>query len=638
MGVWVSKGDLGGAISSDMGSISRALDSASGQIGRLGGAIPDGLRGEAYDADRRFVENVCLPALKAQYVALQGLYDGDQSNSGGVSALPDDPSPLDSDDLSDKIRSLDNSIAALEEQQARASRARPGLGPALEGRSGTGLGPVGPSSWGLAGLEGQLSALREARGRLAEALQALADYDSASSSYYSDAGSAVADALSQSCRQMAGVRETGEVPSGYPSWAAGLDDLYGRAFASRVEDIKNSIWDGDNVNTDRLIELYDSEALTAEQQVALDRVYAEVGSRAMQGDTSQLEAFLSCSYAVVVTGRTNPDRNGMYTETVTYSLRPGARAMIDRWSKDEGLNDAISQLSAGDQFGSVDEGNLLSFLDGAAMACALNSSYDVQFIAVSTTSGQGRLIGSGYSPDVTPGVILALDAATANGQAFHVLNMEFGGGAQYGHSFVMEPAATEHVTFENSGEANASNMGSYLGKAYQKDPSEEAIAAAAKKLVEDLGGGSLEGAPAEILKGLGHVGAAAVVDSAIAGGKKYLEVVEDNKTIATLGNTADVGTYARLHFRHTGGVVTGDDGVAVLAGTATAEEHAELDRATEAYGRTGGAPDGFMEWLDDELPDKSLVWDRDGNSVSVGESTTRYEAYSSGCTITERKE
>ena len=45
-----------------------------------------------------------------------------------------------------------------------------------------------------------------------------------------------------------------------------------------------------------------------------------------------------------------------------------------------------------------------------------------------------------------------------------------------------------------------------------------------------------------------------------------------------------------------------------------------------------------MEWLNDELPDKSLVWDRDGNSVSVGESTTRYEAYSSGCTITERKE
>ena len=61
MGVWVSKGDRGGAISSDMGSISRALDSASGQIGRLGGAIPDGLRGEAYDADRRFVENVCPP-------------------------------------------------------------------------------------------------------------------------------------------------------------------------------------------------------------------------------------------------------------------------------------------------------------------------------------------------------------------------------------------------------------------------------------------------------------------------------------------------------------------------------------------------------------------------------------------------
>ena len=43
MGVWVSKGDLGGAISSDMGSISRALDSASGQISRLGEAIPDSL-------------------------------------------------------------------------------------------------------------------------------------------------------------------------------------------------------------------------------------------------------------------------------------------------------------------------------------------------------------------------------------------------------------------------------------------------------------------------------------------------------------------------------------------------------------------------------------------------------------------
>ncbi|MBS6417727.1 MAG: hypothetical protein KH372_02735 [Olsenella uli] len=636
MGVWVSKGDLGGAISSDMGSISRALDSASGQIGRLGGAIPDGLRGEAYDADRRFVENVCLPALKAQYVALQGLYDGDQSNSGGVSALPDDPSPLDSDDLSDKIRSLDNSIAALEEQQARVSRARPGLGPALEGRSGTGLGPVGPSSWGLAGLEGQLSALREARGRLAEALQALADYDSASSSYYSDAGSAVADALSQSCRQMAGVRETGEVPSGYPSWAAGLDDLYGRAFASRVEDIKNSIWDGSSVNTDRLTELYDSEALTAEQQAALDRAYAEVGSRAMQGDTSQLEAFLSCGYAATVTGRTDPDQNGMYSETVTYSLRPGARAMLGRWSKDEGLNDAISRLPAGDQFGSVDEGNLLGFLDGAAMACALNSSYGVQFLAVSATSGQGRMIGSGYSPDVTPGVLLSLDAATtADGQAFHVLNMEFGGGAQYGHSLVTGPAATEHVTFENSGEANASNMGSYLGKAYQKDPSREAVSAAAEGLVEGLAGGSPEGAPAKIVKGLGHVGAAAALDGAIAGGKEYLEVVEDNKTIAALGNTADVGTYARLHFRHTGGVVTGDDGVAALAGTATAEERAAYDRAMEAYGRTGGAPDGFMEWLDDKLPKGSMVRNQDGALVTLDRPATRHTVYGLGWTVGE---
>ena len=43
MSTWANKGDLGDAISADTNSISCALDSASGQISRLGEAIPDSL-------------------------------------------------------------------------------------------------------------------------------------------------------------------------------------------------------------------------------------------------------------------------------------------------------------------------------------------------------------------------------------------------------------------------------------------------------------------------------------------------------------------------------------------------------------------------------------------------------------------
>lgn len=400
MGVWVSKGDLGGAISSDMGSISRALDSASGQIGRLGGAIPDSLRGEAYDADRRFVENVCLPALKAQYVALQGLYDGDQSNSGGVSALPDDPSPLDSDDLSDKIRSLDNSIAALEEQQARVSRARSSLGPALEGRSGTGLGSMGPSSWGLAGLEGQLSALREARGRLAEALQALANYDSASSSYYSDAGSAVADALSQSCRQMAGVRETGEVPSGYPSWAAGLDDLYGKAFASRVEDIRESLLDADGTyNDDRVRSLMNKgDSATSEEIAAAAMAYNDVTTAYLKNPNDEekkkaYERFIADCYTYA---RTETDEEGPY---------PGYSYTVNVYAPTQVFAKAIGVLAAAvTEYNDCIDSDNMSALSRVARAV----------LGLGDSDGTDQLSYSGNAVNLAMGMLV-------QGEASHVV-------------------------------------------------------------------------------------------------------------------------------------------------------------------------------------------------------------------------
>ena len=630
MSTWANKGDLGDAISSDTNSISGALDSASGQIDRLKEAIPDSLQGEAYDADRRFVNNVCIPALKAQYVALQSMYDGDQSNSSGVSDLPDDPSPLDSDDLSKKIRDLDSSIAELQETQSKGSDSSSSLTETLQKGYGANWGSSSSSSQDSSSLDGQISSLQGARERLADALQALTDYDSASSSYYSDAEGAIADALSQSCQQMAGVQETGEVPSDYPSWGAGLDDLYGKAFAKRVEDVKESVWDGSTVNKDRLTELYDSESLTAEQKEALDRVYAEVGRRAMNGDTSQLEAFLSCGYEVAETSTTNPDSNGMCTETVTYSTRPGARVMFDRWSKDEGIDNVVSQ------FPEEEQNNLLSFLDGTAMACVLKGTYSMTYQAVSATSSEGRSIGGGYSPDVTPKVSITLDTATtADGQTFHVLNMEFGGGARLGHSFVTRSGGVEHVTFEGSGEKNATDMDAYLGQKYQRDPTEEAIAEAARKLIEGWTGCSLEDAPVEVFEELGHGNIAAVLGSVIAGGRKYHEVQEDNRAIAALGSTAEVGQYAYMNFRHTGGVVVGDDGVAVLAGTATDEERAERDRALEDYGRTGGAPDKFMDWLSDNLPKGSKVYDGNGKEVSLPGKKTRHDAYSVGLTVDE---
>ncbi len=40
-----------------------------------------------------------------------------------------------------------------------------------------------------------------------------------------------------------------------------------------------------------------------------------------------------------------------------------------------------------------------------------------------------------------------------------------------------------------------------------------------------------------------------------------------------------------------------------------------------------------MKWLDDELPGDVEVYDRHGNQVLLGGS--RYEAYSSGCTVGE---
>lgn len=397
-------------------------------------------------------------------------------------------------------------------------------------------------------------------------------------------------------------------------------------------------------NQDRLTELYDSESLTAEQRAALDRAYADVGSRAMQGDTSQLEVFFSCGYAVSATDETDPDQNGMCTEEVTYSLRPGARAMFDRWSKDEGIKDVTAQLSADGRIGSEEENNLLSFLDGAAMACVLKGTYGMTYPAVAAKNGEGRSIGGGYSPDVTPKVIITLDTATtAEGQTFHVLNLEFGGGAQLGDSFVTKSGGVEHVTFEGSGEDNAIHMASHLAQKYQKDqdPAREAIAEVVKKLIEGWTGCSLDVEPSTLLDGfdlgdLGHGQVKTVLDSLFAGGKKYLEVQEDNRSIATLGSAADVAVYAHPHFRHTGGVVAGDDGVAVLAGTATDEEQAERERALEDYGRTGGSPDGFMDWLNDALPEKSEVHDRNGDPVSLGGS--RYDAYSSGCTVEEKEE
>ena len=643
MSTWANKGDLGDAVSADTNSISCALDSASGQISRLGEAIPDSLQGEAYDADRRLVNNVCVPALKAQYVALQSMYDGDQSNSGGVSDLPDDPSPLDSDDLSGKIKELDNSIAALQVTQPQDSGSKPSLMETLQKDNGISSGSSGSSSQGSSALEDQISSLQGTRDRLAEALQALMDYDSASSSYYSDADGAIADALSQSCRQMASVRETGEVPSDYPSWGAGLDDLYEKAFANRVEDIESGIWDGESVNQDRLTELYDSESLTAEQRAALDRAYTDVGRRAMQGDTSQLEVFFSCGYAVASTSRTDPDQNGMCTEEVTYSLRPGARAMFDRWSKDEGIEDVTAQLSADGQINSTERDNLLSFLDGAAMACVLKGTYSMTYMAVSAKSSDGRSIGGGYSPDVTPRVIITLDTATtADGQTFHVLNMDFGGGAQLGDSFVAKSGGVEHVTFEGTGEQNAIHMASHLAQKYQKDqdPAREAIAEVVKKLIEGWTGCSLDVEPSTLLDGfdlgdLGHGQVKTVLDSLFAGGKKYLEVQEDNRAIATLGSAADVAVYAHLHFRHTGGVVAGDDGVAVLAGTATEEEQAERERALEDYGRTGGSPDGFMAWLNGTLPDGSTLYNGKGEEAPLPDLRKRYDAYSVGLTVEE---
>lgn len=392
-------------------------------------------------------------------------------------------------------------------------------------------------------------------------------------------------------------------------------------------------------NQDRLTELYDSESLTAEQRAAPDRAYAEVGRRAMQGDTSQLEIFLSCGYVVTDTRQSKTGQNGTYTEEVTYSLRPGARAMFDRWSKDEGIADVTAQLSADGQIGSKEENNLLSFLDGAAMACVLKGTYGMTYMAVSAKSSDGRSIGGGYSPDVTPRVIITLDTATtADGQTFHVLNLEFGGGARLGDSFVTKSAGVEHVTFEGTGEDNATHMGSYLAQKYQKDPSQEAIAEAVKKLIEGWTGCPLDGAPGQVVEDLGHGNVAAVLNSVIAGGKKYLEVQEDNRAIAALGSAADVAEYAHLHFRHTGGVVAGDDGVAVLAGTATDEEQAERDRAVADYGRTGGAPDGFMAWLNGTLPDGSTLYNEKGEKVSLPGLRKRYDAYSVGLTVEEPEE
>ncbi len=284
MSTWANKGDLGDAISADTNSISCALDSASGQISRLGEAIPDSLQGEAYDADRRLVNNVCVPALKAQYVALQSMYDGDQSNSGGVSDLPDDPSPLDSDDLSGKIKELDNSIAALQVTQSQDSGSKPSLMETLQKDNGISSGSSGSSSQGSSALDWQISSLQGTRDRLAEALQALMDYDSASSSYYSDADGAIADALSQSCRQMASVRETGEVPSDYPSWGAGLDDLYEKAFAKRAEDIRESLLNADGTyNDDKVRSLMNKgDSATSEEIVAAAMAYRDVATQYYQ--------------------------------------------------------------------------------------------------------------------------------------------------------------------------------------------------------------------------------------------------------------------------------------------------------------------------------------------------------------------
>lgn len=318
MSTWANKGDLGDAISADTNSISCALDSASGQISRLGEAIPDSLQGEAYDADRRLVNNVCVPALKAQYVALQSMYDGDQSNSGGVSDLPDDPSPLDSDDLSGKIKELDNSIAALQVTQPQDSGSKPSLVETLQKDNGISSGSSGSSSQGSSALDWQISSLQGTRDRLAEALQALMDYDSASSSYYSDADGAIADALSQSCRQMASVRETGEVPSDYPSWGAGLDDLYEKAFANRVEDIRESLLNADGTyNDDRVRHLMNKgDSATSEEIAAAAMAYNDVATAYQKNPNDEekktaYEHFIADCYAYA---RTETDEEGPYPD------------------------------------------------------------------------------------------------------------------------------------------------------------------------------------------------------------------------------------------------------------------------------------------------------------------------------------
>ncbi|MCH3943870.1 MAG: hypothetical protein WAY93_06115 [Atopobiaceae bacterium] len=238
----VTKSSTTARLDAEAKSLAEAMGQAEDRADSLEAAASDldgsRLQGEGYSAARDLVNDVCVPALRATYLAMEALSRADAADSVQVSALPAGYPDADVLDQAALVEERDRWWRMAEEQAEQAdSLERTAAG--LETQARVSLSPsvslVARSCRSLASSCRDAANTDRAMGDdIQSRVQALADYDAWGATAYEDATSKASGALAAAGASISSVAAGASVGDLDLSWADEAEEAYIASVRDRI--------------------------------------------------------------------------------------------------------------------------------------------------------------------------------------------------------------------------------------------------------------------------------------------------------------------------------------------------------------------------------------------------------------------